>query len=196
MKKLITLVEAVDKSLYSNIKWGGTASSDDINSSLLEDIDNAANSTNIMVTISTANSGHKSMTSSGKPSRHKKGQAVDISKINWTGWSSKEDAKSKNIISQIESFVTKLSNKGYKINSESGNSKSVLYFGFPGHGNHIHVSKTGDSSSDESSEETTDIDTDNFAVKFINDLLSKRLGLDESKQIRVLKNIQKIKNLL
>ena len=201
MKKLITLVEAIevpDTSLYSNIKWEGAASSDKINSSLLAEINAAANAADITVTISTANTGHRTNTSSGNISRHKTGEAVDISKINGVGWSSKQDAQSKNILSQIESFVSKLSNAGYKVNSESGNIKSVLYFGFPQHNDHIHVSSQAN---DEVSPnlDKDELDTDDAGKSFVTDLISgaaKALGLSESKQNRVLKDIQKIKNLL
>jgi len=200
MKKLITLVEAIEKvdtSKYSNIKWEGAASSDKINSSLLSEINAAANAADITVTISTANTGHRTNTSSGNVSRHKTGEAVDISKINGSGWSSKQDAQSKNILNQIESFVSKLSYAGYKVNSESGNIKSVLYFGFPEHNDHIHVSSRADKIS-------TDLDNDELEPEdagksFMVDLISgaaKALGLSESKQNRVLKDIQKIKNLL
>jgi len=200
MKKLITLVEAIEKvdtSKYSNIKWEGAASSDKINSSLLSEINAAANAADITVTISTANTGHRTNTSSGNVSRHKTGEAVDISKINGSGWSSKQDAQSKNILNQIESFVSKLSYAGYKVNSESGNIKSVLYFGFPEHNDHIHVSSQADKIS-------TDLDNDELEPEdagksFMVDLISgaaKALGLSESKQNRVLKDIQKIKNLL
>jgi hypothetical protein len=203
MKKLITLVETVedvDTSLYSNINWEGSASSDKINSSLLAEINAAANAADIMVTISTANSGHRTTTSSGNTSRHKTGEAVDISKINGTGWSNKQDAKSKNILSQIESFVDKLSSAGYKVNSESGNPKSVLYFGFPGHDDHIHVSSQ-DNSVESSSNGTSDTTSSRQDVgqNFVIDLISnaaKTMGLNESKQNRVIKNIDRIKQLL
>ena len=200
MKKLITLVEAIevpDTSLYSNIKWEGAASSDKINSSLLAEINAAANAADIVVTISTANTGHRTNTSSGNVSRHKTGEAVDISKINGVGWSSKQDAQSKNILSQIESFVSKLSNAGYKVNSESGNIKSVLYFGFPQHNDHIHVSSQADEISPNLDKD--ELDTDDAGKSFVTDLISgaaKALGLSESKQNRILKDIQKIKNLL
>jgi hypothetical protein len=202
MKKLITLVEAIevpDTSLYSNIKWEGAASSDKINSSLLAEINAAANAADIVVTISTANTGHRTNTSSGNISRHKTGEAVDISKINGVGWSSKQDAESKNILSQIESFVKKLSNAGYKVNSESGNIKSVLYFGFPQHNDHIHVSSQADdeiSSTDSSDDSNLRQDSGkNFMVDLISNA-ANLMGLNESKQNRILKDIQKIKNLL
>jgi hypothetical protein len=203
MKKLITLIEAIEKvdtSKYSNIKWEGAALSDKINSSLLAEINAAAKAAYIMVTISTANTGHRTNTSSGNISRHKTGEAVDISKINGVGWSSKRDAQSKNILSQIESFVTKLSSAGYKVNSESGNIKSVLYFGFPGHNDHIHVSSQANNStlsSDLSS--NTSSPRQEVGQNFVVDLISKAaetMGLTESKKNRVIQNIEKIKNLL
>jgi len=200
MKKLITLIEAIEKvdtSKYSNIKWEGSAASDKINSSLLSEINAAANAADIMVTISTANTGHRTTTSSGNKSRHKTGEAVDISRINGTGWSSKKDAQSKNILTQIESFVGKLSSAGYKVNSESGNIKSVLYFGFPEHDDHIHVSSQADDSPTDLSTDTSSSRQDvgqNFVVDLISNA-AETMGLTESKQNRVIRNIEKIKNL-
>jgi hypothetical protein len=203
MKKLITLIEAIEKvdtSKYSNIKWEGAALSDKINSSLLAEINAAAKAAYIMVTISTANTGHRTNTSSGNISRHKTGEAVDISKINGIGWSSKRDAESKNILSQIESFVTKLSSAGYKVNSESGNIKSVLYFGFPEHNDHIHVSsKSSDTTLSSDLASNTSSPRQDVGQNFVVDLISKAaetMGLTESKKNRVIQNIEKIKNLL
>ena len=210
MKKLITLVEtisSVNTDLYSKIKFGGTSSSDKINSSLLNDVDEAADDAKIKVTIGTAVSGHDRMTTSGRESRHPTGEAVDISRINGIGWSSKSDAESKQILDSIERFVSNLRNKGYVINNESGNNKAVLYFGFPGHNNHIHVSnKVGGASTDKKSteekptEEKPTSSADTFASKFVSDIINKAakpmFGFNESKEKRILLNIEKIKNLL
>jgi hypothetical protein len=210
MKKLITLLEnisSVDTDLYSKIKFGGTSSSDKINSSLLKDVNDAADDVEIKITIGTAVSGHDKMTTSGRESRHSTGEAVDISRINGVGWSSKSDAESKQILYKIESFVSNLRSKGYVINNESGNPKSVLYFGFPGHNNHIHVSnKVGSSSTDEKSteekptEEKPKSGSETFASKFMSDIITKAakpiFGFNESKEKRILLNIEKIKNLI
>ena len=210
MKKLITLLEdigSVDTASYPNIKFGGTSSSDKINLDLLTDINNAADDSGIKVTIGTAVSGHDRMTSTGAVSRHSTNEAVDIPRINGVGWSSKSDAESKQILSKIESFVSNLKNKGYVINKEYGNPKSVLYFGVADHNNHIHVSnKIGSPSTDEKSkeekskEEKSSSNPETFATNFLTDIISNvakpMFGLNESKQKRILLNIEKIKNLL
>jgi hypothetical protein len=49
------------------------------------------------------------------------------------GYGSKEDAKKKGIYDKIERFVRSLESMGYKINSERGNDKAVLWFGFKNH---------------------------------------------------------------
>jgi hypothetical protein len=205
MKKLTTLLEelgSIDASSYSNIQFEGATLSDKVNLSLLKDINNAAKSSGIKVTISSIVTGHRELTSSGQVSRHKTGEAVDISRVNGVGWSSKSDAQSKNILSSIESFVTNLKNDGYAINSESNNSKSVLYFGFPDHENHIHISNktsgssnTGTSDDDSKKNSPTSYARD-YLIKSISGLVKPMFGLNESKERRVLLNIDKIKNLL
>ena len=203
MKKLINLLEAVgsvDTTSYPNIKFGGSSSSDKINLSLLSDINAAANSSGIKVTIGTAVSGHDETTSSGNKSRHPTGEAVDISRINGVGWTSKSDADSKKILSSIESFVSNLRNAGYSVNSESGNPKSVLYFGFPGHDNHVHVSSTVGSSSTDTKIEKPETDSHEVAKKFAIDTLTgmfkPMFNMSESKEKKIILNIEKIKKLL
>jgi hypothetical protein len=204
MKKLITLieaVEAVDTSKYPNIKFEGASASDKINLSLLSEINAAANAAGINVSIGTAVTGHREMTSSGNVSRHTTGEAVDISRVNGVGWKSKSDAESKKILGGIESFVTNLRNAGYTVNSESGNPKSVLYFGFPEHSDHIHVSnKDGSPTSTSKIEKPTSTSAEEYAtdylVKALGKVINPMLGINESKQNRILKDIQKIKKLL
>lgn len=200
-------VSAVNTSDYPNIKWEGSAASDEINSSLLEDIDNAADAVGITVTIGTANSGHRDTTSSGNQSRHKTGEAIDINRINGKGWSSVADAKKNGIYDSIIAFVNKLSNGySYTINRESGNDKAVLYFGFSDgkHENHIHVSNNVGSSSNDGSSSGDEADSEEGAKKFgqnfMIDMISKvakpMFGLNESKQKRIINDIDRIKQLL
>jgi len=210
MKKLITIMEdigSVDTASYPNIKFDGTSSSDKINLDLLTDINNAADDSGIKVTIGTAVSGHNRMTSTGAVSRHATNQAVDINRINGVRWSSKSDAESKQILNKIESFVSNLKNKGYVINKEYGNPKSVLYFGVADHNNHIHVSNKVDGlSTDEkpTDEKPTDkkptSSPDKFATNFLTNMITNvakpMFGLNESKEKRILLNIEKIKNLI
>lgn len=133
---------SVNPSLYSNTKFEniglGTPLKDKINPSLLADIDKAAKSSNIKVSITTAVSGHDT------GSRHEVGNAVDIAKINGVGILSLENAKKMGIYDAINNFVNELVKMGYIKNSESGNDKAVLTFGFKGHDNHIHVSRKSD----------------------------------------------------
>jgi len=121
-----------NKTTYSNIKFGigklGDPATEAINPSLLNDINNAANSSGVTVTITTGIKGHTST-----PSRHDTGNAVDIAII---------DGKPVSLANKaiVDPFVEKLRGLGYIINSESGNPKAVLTFGFPNHNNHVHVS--------------------------------------------------------
>lgn len=134
----------VNPLLYSNIKFEdyvvglSTPSKDKINPTLLSDIDKAAKSANVKVSITTAVSGHDTGT------RHEVGNAVDIAKINGVGILSLENAKTKNIYNSINNFVNELVKMGYTKNSESGNDKAVLTFGFKGHDNHVHVSRNSE----------------------------------------------------
>jgi len=205
MEKLVNLFEkigSVNPSSYPNISFEGRTTSDKINLSLLSEINSAAKSANITVSVSTAVSGHKTETSSGNVSRHTSGEAVDISKIDGKGWFSKEDARQKGILDKIEEFVSNLKRKGYSVNSESGNDKSVLYFGFDGHNNHIHVSmKLGSSSSisldgDDNEKSTPEDFAKNYLTNIIGKVASPLLGINESKQNRIIKDIEKIKKLL
>ena len=135
-------VQAVNPSLYKNTDFkdkvvgSSTPTKDLINPSLLADVDKAATQAGIKVTITTAVSGHD------KGSRHEQGNAVDIAMVNGKGFSGGEQqAKSLGIYDGIMKFVNELVNMGYIQNQESGNDKAVLTFGFPGHDNHIHISR-------------------------------------------------------
>ena len=207
MKKLTTLLEelgSIDTTSYPNIKFEGSTSSDKVNLTLLKDVNRAANASGIKVTISSIVTGHRTTTSSGNVSRHTTGEAVDISKVNGNRWSSKSDAESKKILTGIESFVSNLKESGYEVNEESENSKSILYFGFPEHENHIHISNKIGSSSEtelpddgsESEEESSSNYARDYLIKSISGLVKPMFGLNESKEKRIIQNIDKIKNLL
>jgi hypothetical protein len=128
-------------SLYPNVYYkdgavaGCKPSQDKINPNLLEDIQKAAKETGVTPTITTAITGHH------PGSRHNpSGQAVDLAIFNGKGYGSKQEAKNNGIYNDIVKFVKALESMGYALNSESGNSKAVLWFGFPNHENHVHVS--------------------------------------------------------
>ena len=121
-----------NKTIYSNIKFGvgelGNPANEKINPVLLDDINKAAISAGLTVTITTGIKGHTST-----PSRHDTGNAVDIAIIDGKEVSLKNRAV-------VDPFVEKLRGLGYIKNSERGNPKAVLTFGFANHDNHVHVS--------------------------------------------------------
>lgn len=201
MKKLIQLLEAniqISSLSCGNVKVDGDSSGDKVNENLLKDICKAAKNANVRVTITTAISGHSAETASGNASRHPSGNAVDISLVNET------PVKTPSNRGNVDNFVNQLEILGYTKNSESGNPKSVLTFGFPGHDNHVHVSNTEQTSTTSSSATTStsgatatgdspeSIST-NILNSFIGDTFGKALGLKEQ---RVNKEIDKIRNLL
>jgi hypothetical protein len=124
--------EAVD--VYDNVDFkdnevgNSTPSKDNINTSLLQDVQTAAKAAGVKVDITTAITGHD------KGTRHESGNAVDISMINGI----KVSPSNKEIVNK---FVDALVSMGYVKNNELGNDKSVLTFGFPGHDNHVHISR-------------------------------------------------------
>jgi hypothetical protein len=129
--------EVVDT--YSNINFldrkvgNSTPSKDNISTTLLQDVQNAAKSVGLMVDVTTAVSGHR-------PSkRHGAGQAVDIAQINNKPVSPSNRADADKLVNALVSM-------GYAKNSEGSNQKAVLTFGFEGHDDHVHVSNTGGAS--------------------------------------------------
>jgi|LakMenEpi03Aug12_release.lakeMendotaPanAssembly.Ray.scaffolds.fasta_scaffold369825_3 hypothetical protein len=154
------LNEAVDT--YSNVEFrdrvvgDSTPSKDNINLSLLSDIQTAAKKANVQVSVTTAVTGHR------KGTRHQTGNAVDIAMINGKGWSDESSAKSKGIYNSIKRFVDELKNLGYVVNvKESGNPKVVLWFGYKNHNNHVHISnKSGVSPTQPPKDSTTTNDED------------------------------------
>jgi hypothetical protein len=86
------------------------------------------------ITISSAITGRRKLTSSGAVSRHAKGNAVDISKINGL---SVTHPMGKSLADKLVRFLL---TKGYRFNKENGHIKSVLWQS-PGHYDHIHISR-------------------------------------------------------
>lgn len=125
----------VDRSKYSNIKFINGTDKEQINPNLLKDINIAAINNNFTVTVSTALQ-HDESAKSGYLSRHKIGNAVDITYINT------EHIGPSNFKTLVDPFVNSLNKLGYTLNSESGNLKAVLQYAFSGggHNDHIHVS--------------------------------------------------------
>jgi hypothetical protein len=197
MKKLINLLEAnvtVGSLNLSNVTIDANSSSDLISSALLKDINDAASNAGVKVEITTAVSNHSSETSSGNKSRHPNGFAVDISRIN-------DKAVSTSNRKDADNFVSKLKSMGYDTSgSESGHPKEVIWQTDNEHRNHVHVSNTTGDSSDGGTSSSSSTDIDSYAREtarnFLGNMIGKALGVNESKQERILKDIEKIKNLL
>ena len=207
MKKLIQLLEAniqISSLSCANVKVDSDTSGDKVNEALLKDICTAAKNAQVRVTITTAISGHAAETASGNASRHPVGNAVDISLINET------PVKTPSNRENVDNFVNQLEILGYTKNSESGNPKSVLTFGFPVHDNHVHVSNNeqstgtpGSSGTASTSGTTASTSSDtvsasktaasNFMNAQIGSTFGPLLGLTEN---RVNREISKIRNLL
>jgi hypothetical protein len=201
--------QAVDTSKYDDINFkdrvvgSSTPTKDKINPSLLADVDKAAEIAGVKGSVTTAVSGHR------PGSRHALGLAVDLAMFDGKGYHSKEDAKKKGIYDKIEKFVKALEGMGYKVNSESGNDKAVLWFGFPNHHHHVHVSRKsddGESSSSSSSSSssvtttTTSSPDENSADAKSDKNLFQLLGImSENYKIKnekkVLSEIQKINKI-
>lgn len=190
MKKLTNLFEenvTVGSLNLSNVSIDSDSSTDLISSALLKDINTAASNAGIKVVITTAVSGHDDKTTSGNVSRHVGGNAVDIPITKQSG----------------DVLVAELVKLGYKSVKEETPAvpKSILWQ-VDGHKTHVHVSNTTGSPSEggASTSTTSGNDIDSFAKEtarnFIGDMIGNALGMNESKQERILKDIQKIKKLL
>jgi hypothetical protein len=181
---------------YNNIDFRnighGNPASDNINTALLQDIQNAAKSAGVNVSVTTGISGHGNKTKSGNTSRHPTGNAVDIAMINGKSVSPSNRADADKLVAALVSM-------GYNKNAEGpSNPKAVLTFGFEGHDNHVHISNmtgspsqqpTSSSSSTETSTNTTSTEdgtqdtetpsTSNFASKIGLSILNS-MGIKES----------------
>jgi len=126
--------------IYSNVGFEnighGNPASDNISTALLQDIQTAAKSAGVNVSVTTGISGHGAKTKSGNTSRHTTGNAVDIAKINGKAVSLANRADADKLVAALVSM-------GYNKNAEGPNNpKAVLTFGFEGHDDHVHVSNT------------------------------------------------------
>jgi hypothetical protein len=170
---------------FENIGQGNPAS-DNINTSLLQDVQSAAKSAGLKVNITTAVSGHD------KGTRHETGDAVDVARINGIGSngatnSTNGNAKFRELGNKLKDTLVSM---GYVWNSESGNPKAVLWQTNKGgnHFNHVHVSNTTSSSgttkpSDTNSTTSTPDSTEDsgeFAKK-VGTALLKGIGIQEER---------------
>lgn len=165
--KKYNLTEASD--IYDNVNFkdgvvgGSSPSKDNINLSLLQDVQTAAKNANLKVDITTAVSGHDSGT------RHESGNAIDIAIINGKSVSSSNRG-------DADKLVGELIKLGYVKNQESGNDKAVLTFGVKGHDNHVHVSKKSNNTSTSSnSDDNTSSDSEGGYLSSYADNIGKAL---------------------
>lgn len=140
------------KTNYSHVKYDyDNTRNDSVNKPLLDDMQAAGQSVGVVLTITTAKSGHGAKTKSGNLSRHTKQTAVDISKLNGIG--SNGASNSTNGNSEFRVLGNKVKNAlvsmGYRWNSERGNDKAVLWQTDMGgnHFNHLHISNQSESGS-------------------------------------------------
>lgn len=188
MKKLINLFEenvTVGSLNLSNVSIDSDSSSDLISSALLKDINTAASNAGIKVEITTAISGHDEKTTSGNVSRHVGGYAVDIRITKKLG----------------DALVAELIKLGYQsVKDETPAVPKSILWQVEGHTTHVHVSNTTGSSSGDGTSTESGGDIDSYARdaarNFLGNMIGKALGENKIKQERILKDIQKIKNLL
>lgn len=132
---------------YSNVKFDNDGTQyDQVNQALLDDLQAAASKANVVVTITTAKTGHSDTTTSGNQSRHSTNTAVDIAILNGVnaGGASNEINGNSQFRELGNSLKSELVNMGYSLNDEGGNQKAVLWQTNTGgnHFNHLHVSNT------------------------------------------------------
>ena len=183
------LKEASD--VYSNVDFKdkvvgqSTPSKDNINLSLLQDVQTAAKNANLKVDITTAVSGHDTGT------RHESGNAVDIAIINGK-------AVSKTNRGDADKLVNELIKLGYVKNVESGNDKSVLTFGFKGHDNHVHVSKKSTTSSTDTTDTSSSEDgyLSSWAGNIAKTIMPVGTSIDVRSMVGLKEEIDRIKKLL
>ena len=122
-----------------------TPSTDNVYKPLLQDVQAAAAAANVIVSITTAVSGHNATTNTGTPSRHVSGNAVDIAQINGVGSGGAFSGTSGNATFRElgNKFKNELVSLGYSWNVEDGQPKAVLWQTSAGgnHFNHVHVSR-------------------------------------------------------
>lgn len=143
---------------YPNVKIDNDGTQNDyVNAALLDDLQKAAESAGITLTITTAKTGHKEMTTTGNVSRHMSGEGVDISILNGigSGGATQSYLGNKEFRKLGDKLKDALVSLGYRHTGEGGSgsgesrrshSKDVLWKTLIGgnHYNHLHVSNIGD----------------------------------------------------
>jgi len=208
IKKLMNITEeeiSVRDGEYNIITTDSDATSTDkINKALLDDIEAAAKMAGVKPVITTASSGHNSPNS-----RHSDRTAVDIAIIDGinSGGAKDEKSGSSNFRQKGNKLKDALVSMGYKLNSESGNPKAVLWQTNLGgnHYNHLHVSNTNPTPTTKTTSDTTksteeDTPSDIFGSKGSEDIsgafdtfskFAKKFYLDEQQSVSYSKRISK-----
>ena len=206
IKEAATFVK-LNSTGYSNVKYDTDGTQNDsVNKALIDDIQSAAKSAGVTVTITTAKTGHKQKTKSGYPSRHMNGTGVDVAILNGIGAGGASNSTNGN--ADFRALGNKLRDAlvsmGYNLNAEgSGNPKAVLWQTNTGgnHFNHLHISNNSgvssgqptttqsttdtadatstDATSTESGIQSTETPSSNFASKIGLSVLNS-MGIKES----------------
>ena len=226
-KNIISELELVQLNTtnYSNLKYDSDGTQyDSVNKPLLDDINAAAKSVNVIATITTASSGHSTKTITGGESRHPQKTAVDISILNNinSGGATNFANGNKKFREFGNNLKDALVSMGYTLNSESGNNKAVLWQTDTGgnHYNHLHVSnnsgesgntptptptptnnndKKSDWSVSDAPEDTFMVDTaKKIASRFLPESVEEQKGFNRHifKSKKINENIERIKKLL
>jgi hypothetical protein len=162
---------------YSNVKYDTDGTQNDlVNKALLDDLQKAGEAANVILTITTAKTGHGTYVKGSRviKSRHMKNTAVDIAILNGIGSnyasnSTNGNPKFREYGNRVKDALVQL---GYTWNTERGQEKAVLWQTNKGgnHYNHLHVSnKTGYSSGTTPTKITPEID--NIGGKY-NDIVN------------------------
>lgn len=148
----VSLVQ-LNKTDYSNLKYDKDGThTDSVNQALLDDINAAAKKAGLVVTITTAKTGHSTYTKGNKNiSRHMNGTGVDVAILDGLGSGGATNSTNGNATFRNLGFKLKdaLVSMGYTWNKEVGEPKAVLWHTNIGgnHYNHLHISNNTDKSS-------------------------------------------------
>lgn len=132
------MVRSIGEGFKSAFGWSGNAKNDQgiVSPHLQEELGGIAQGLGMRLGVTTAKTGHRTMTKSGFRSRHMDGNAIDVTSINGYPVTSKEGA------ALADKLVSELRRQGYAWNTESGHDRAVLWKTNVGgnHFNHLHIS--------------------------------------------------------
>jgi lysozyme family protein len=176
---------------YSNVKFDKDGTQyDEVNQDLLDDLQTAASKADVVVTITTAKSGHSDLTKNGRPSRHASNTAVDIALLDGISAggasnSSNGNSKFRELGNRVKDELLKI---GYSLNAEGGNQRAVLWQTDTGgnHYNHLHVSNnvgvSGGGSSTSSGTTSLTKATPEFLKSLLDSLEQKGVSSEDLKK--------------